>query len=122
MDKQYRSILKYIYKHPYIAFSSLKSHFSSVHNLEGIVCDLEQDNYISFRVAISESEDKGYETYDLEDSSHLLSLPVGNEYIELHVGQSRRWRITTIIAVIAAVGGYREEVVLLIQALSTLLQ
>lgn len=117
MDCQHKSVLKYIYKHQYVSYKELESHFSELNNFKEIFNYLANNKFISLRTASNSKDDKGYECLYLEDSAHLVPTMLGNEIIENDHRQNIQWIITTAIAVFAAIGAYREELALVIQAI-----
>lgn len=122
MDKKHYCVLKYIYRHPYVSYKNLKSRFRKNSNdIENIVTDLENSHMISFRIASNPNADDKSETLYPENNSHLLCLSPGNEYIESEYKINIRWRVTTGIALLAAIGAYRKELVFLLQATGKLL-
>lgn len=117
MDKQYTSVLKYIYKNKYVPYPELKNHFAHLTEFDSIVDFLIQQNMISPRAASCAEDDDGYETLYLQDDSHFLTINNGNSYIEARRREDIRWIITTAIAVFAAIGAYREELASILQVL-----
>lgn len=117
MDKQYTSVLKYIYKNKYISYPELKNHFSHLTEFDKIIDFLIQQDMISPRTASCAKDDRGYETLYLQDDSHFLTINKGNSYIENRRKEDIRWIITTAIAVFAAIGAYREELASILQML-----
>lgn len=83
LDNHSFVLLEYIYSHPYIAYASLRSVFPSYNDVENIILSFNEQHLISLRLADSPDSDREqYETYNLEDDSHLVTLTAGNAIIE----------------------------------------
>lgn len=82
IDQTHLNVLTYIYHHQYISFADLSVQLTEYANLDEIVTELELKHLISFRLANSPSTDEGYEHYNIEQSSHLVTLTNGNAIVE----------------------------------------
>ena len=118
-DRRHFKILKIIYKDPYITFADLKCSYPNYPDIEDIVTELESKHFIEFRCS-EDFKDKNCHLY-VQSDSHLLSTITGNVLIEEQHTFEKRWFITTFIAVVAALGAYRKELALILQALLQLL-
>ena len=76
LDKRTRKILKTIYRSPYITVAEIKEMYPA-NDTADILSWLDQEKYISFRVAGSASEDLGYETHPTNEEAHLISIRKG---------------------------------------------
>lgn len=107
---------------PYISYPEFRLLFHHAPDLDQTLVSLRESGYIAFRVADSlDADEHGYETLYLEDDTHLVTLPLGNLHVEQRIVFDRRWKITTFIAVVAAIGAYRSELAFLIRVLAQLL-
>lgn len=83
LDNRSFSLLEYIYNNPYISYASLKTAFPSYNDIEDLVLSFDEQHLISLREASSlETDTDQYETYNLVDSSHLVTITFGNAIIE----------------------------------------
>ena len=83
LDNRSFSLLEYIYNNPYISYASLKTTFPSYNDIEDLVLSFYEQHLISLREASSlEADTDQYETYNLVDSSHLVTITSGNAIIE----------------------------------------
>ena len=83
LDNRSFSLLEYIYNNPYISYASLKTTFPSYNDIEDLVLSFDEQHLISLREASSlEADTDQYETYNLVDSSHLVTITSGNAIIE----------------------------------------
>ena len=83
LDNRSFSLLEYIYNNPYISYASLKATFPSYNDIEDLVLSFDEQHLISLREASSlEADTDQYETYNLVDSSHLVTITAGNAIIE----------------------------------------
>lgn len=122
IDQKHFKVLEFIYRNPYITFAELCVCLYRTSNIEGIVNELERQHLIDFRVYGSADLDTGDCHLYVEPDSHLLPTISGNVIVENKRYTDKRWRITTAIALFAAVGAYREELALLLQAIAKLLR
>lgn len=122
VDNTSYSILKYIYKNPYSNLAKIKAHFPKVKNIEEILNNLENQKLISFRVSNTNENDLGYEHPYVQIDSYLITLLLGNIVVEQRHESSRQWKITTVIAVVATIGAYREELGWLLREIMKLLK
>ena len=70
---------------------------------------------------IDHLKEKGYVDFDIVEKNdncfYMFALtPAGREYLHQSKKGDRQWLITTIIAIIAAIGAYRSELTLIGQA------
>lgn len=77
-DKRTRKVIKKIYRCPYLPVSELKLMFPDYPDIDDLLCWLESEKYISFRIASGPSEDEGYECGFFDERAHILSLRKGN--------------------------------------------
>lgn len=83
LDNRNFLLLEYIYNNPYISYASLKAAFPSYSDIEDIVLMFDEQQLVSLREASSLAMDiHRYETYNLEDNSHLVTITAGNAIIE----------------------------------------
>ena len=83
LDNRSFSLLEYIYNNPYISYASLKTAFPSYNDIEDLVLSFDEQHLISLREASSlETDTDQYETYNLVDSSHLVTITFENAIIE----------------------------------------
>lgn len=130
INKKGRKILCYIYKHPYITFAELNlfkkingSKLSDHYETEEIINYLADNKFISCRLASSkESDFDKKEIFPVELDSHLVSLPLGDVYVESEIHNDRRWIITTAIAIFAAIGAYQAQLAWLARVITQLLK
>lgn len=88
LNKKSYSVLKSIYKNPYISHKKLKESrkFSKYtdYDFNQIVYILEINKLISFRVHDCYEKDDGTEQIGINDVNHLITLPDGDIIIENH--------------------------------------
>lgn len=121
-DNRLTKVLRFIYKNPYITYAELQLYFSKIPDIESLIHKLRDLDLIVFRNAGAIECDDGTETYFLEPHSHLVTSLDGNILIEQRSESDRKWRITTAIAIFAAIGAYRSELVLMLRAIVKLLE
>lgn len=106
LNKKTYSLLKYIYKHPYIWGCELASHFNlKPKPLDDMLTELHDKKMIAFREADCLAADNNDDDCLLSNPlAHFVSLPAGDIYVESKTKESRRWKISNAIAIIAAIG------------------
>lgn len=77
LDKRTLKVLKKVYRSPYITVAEVKLLFPYP-DIDELLDWLEDERYISPRVADAAVADEGYETRIYNPEAHLLSLRKGN--------------------------------------------
>ncbi len=90
--------IKYVKRYNYTTASS---------EIQKQILYLADQNYLDFEITMKNGE-----------PHYMYSItPAGREYIHLSNKSDKRWRITTFIAILAAIGAYRSELVSIGQAI-----
>ena len=119
MDKTSKKILKYISKQTnsnqkQILSSQIKAHFSRIPaaTVSQAIAYLETEEYISIF--------RNYHAQPIE--MHISLTYKGKTFFEAEHKQDFRFWFPVTISVIALIGGYRQEISLLLQAIMQLLK
>jgi hypothetical protein len=121
LSNEYFNILKYIYKHPYITFSKLKSHIKNP-QLESILYSLNNDKYIAVTSNSCKENDDGCETLDIVNDTHIRMTPVGDNEVETKISIDRKWKVPMFISLIALIKSFLPQIISALVLLSRLLK